>query len=369
MDYQTLNTCRSWNDYFLAELKKKGFEDDEKTWESETGTFKFVHFSPNLSSVIKNGAINVSGGGLMGAVYVTPLHSNGEVHNLGKYIHDVEFPQSLSRGEVECLVFEVSKDQYFHSQLKGKFNYIFESASYYSEHVEPYAENLLSEVLHRIGVLLDDGDDVFLREANMFFNDFSFLKHVYFESLNEYLYTRQNSKVALEYLKKGEVYARDIKNYLFEVSPKLKTHFSTTNFLTDSYVHEKVLKNEKFIIEDFDPGDFSAFLSSRIRFYLRQLLTHKESLLGRILLKTGEVKHRFEVEQNGLAKFQKEMQGVAVYQYDTIPKGEIGIAATDEVIAYRSNYDGGVVELKEQIDLTVDRTLISGEQSVLRIKS
>jgi len=82
MDYQTLNTNEAWNTFFLSELKKKGFNDNENFWQTDSGTYRFVHFSPKLTEILDTGSINISGGGLMATVYVTSIHSDGIIHNL-----------------------------------------------------------------------------------------------------------------------------------------------------------------------------------------------------------------------------------------------------------------------------------------------
>lgn len=92
MNYSKLTSRKDWNKYFLSELKSRGFDDSELSWKNSNSTFRFVHFSPNTKSILESGKINVSGGGLLGVVYVTPVHTDGRVHNLGQYIYDVEIP-------------------------------------------------------------------------------------------------------------------------------------------------------------------------------------------------------------------------------------------------------------------------------------
>lgn len=369
MAYQNLTSNEAWNRYFLNELKKNGFSDKKNIWETESGTFKFVHFSPNLPKILETGSINLSGGGLIGAIYVTPIRSDGRVHNLGKYIYENEFPQSLNDKRVECLVFEVSNKQYLQSLNEGKFNYIFKSSYYTQSETPPKYEDLYKHSLLEITKLLESGDDDFLLKADIFFQKFIFLKHVYFESLNEFLYTRQNSSISLRSLEEGEVYAENIKDYLFEVTPKLKTNFSTTHILTDSKKHIDNLKNKKNIIKNFDSNDFLNFLIHRIRFYLTELQNQPEALLGRLMLKMETGTCRQYIEQIGADRLREESNHISLYQYETIPKGEFGITSSDNVLIYKADYSNGAIKQNQQINLKINPSLTTNSQSILRVKS
>ncbi|MCA9365810.1 hypothetical protein KC723_02860, partial [Candidatus Kaiserbacteria bacterium] len=82
MDFKTLVTNTDWNEYFLNSLRSKGLKEDKEIWKTSSNTYRFIHFSPKISEIIKSGSINISGGGLMGVVYVTPIRADGSVHNL-----------------------------------------------------------------------------------------------------------------------------------------------------------------------------------------------------------------------------------------------------------------------------------------------
>ena len=195
------------------------------------------------------------------------------------------------------------------------------------------------------------------------------MKHVYFETLNEYLYIRQDSPESIEHLNTGELYAKNIKNYLFEVTPKLKTSFSTTHFITNSQTHIDNLRTQSTVIRDFDFDDFINFVNHRLRFYLTELQNKPDALLGRLLLKTEVNVSPRDIEQEGSKKLSKELSGIALYQYETIPKGEFGIAASAKVTVYKADYSNGVIKQKEKIDLKINPLLSNKNQSILRVKS
>lgn len=368
MNYSKLTSRKDWNKYFLSELKSRGFDDSELSWKNSNSTFRFVHFSPNTKSILESGKINVSGGGLLGVVYVTPVHTDGRVHNLGQYIYDVEIPQSSNTDKVECLVFEISEKQYQNSLIQGKINYIFESKYYTETKSTPDVLSIHSQALLEIDRLLSLEQDLFLKEAVTFFSKFPALKHVYFESLNEYLYIRQDSKASLDYAVNGEVYAEAIKNYLFESTPKLKTSFSTTHFITNTSVHLTNLRERNQIISDLNSDDFISFMCARITFYLNSLRSNPNAILGRLMLKNSPEDLRSDIEQTGLNCFMKDKEGVTLFQYDTIPKGEMGIAPNAETVVYKAMYSNGVVELDDVVDIEITPLLIPNDVSVLRVK-
>lgn len=368
MNYDELTSREDWNQYFLDELKSKGFDDSEISWKNSDNTFRFVHFSPNIKVILESGRINISGGGLFGVVYVTPVHSDGRVHNLGQYIFDVEIPQSSNTDKVECLVFEISEKQYQNSLIQGKINYIFESKYYVETKSTPDVLSLHSQALFDIDKLLSLKQDLFLEEIVTFFTKFPALKHIYFESLNEYLYIKQDSKVSLDYAEKGEVYAEAVKNYLFEVSPKLKKSFSTTHFVTDTTVHLVNLKEKNQIISSFDSNDFTLFMYTRIKFYLNSLRNKPDAILGRLMIKNSPEDLRDDIEQTGFSSVMRDKEGVTLFQYDTIPKGEMGIVPNAETIVYKAVYSKGVVELGSALDVEIMPFLIPNNQSVLRVK-
>lgn len=370
MKYESLVTTKDWNNYFLSELKQKGFTDANNIWRSNSSTYRFVHFSPNLRKILEDGSVNISGGGLMAAVYVTPMRADGKIHNLGQYIYEVEFLQSLNSKKVECLIFEISEEQYLKSQIGGKFNYIFKSSHYVQKNLSKSIIELHRQVLDEIDVLLNLDDTSLLQTMDAFFGSYTFLKHVYFETINEYLYIRQDSPEALAHLKKGEVYARNIKNYLFDLTPKLQTNFSTTHFITDTKIHVNNFESSSssVIIEKFDAEDFIDFLSTRIRFYLKRLLEQPDALLGRLLLKTETEVSKVDIQQKGADKLKGEVDGIVLYQYESIPKGEYGIASSNEVVVYRADYSNGIVEQKERIDVKINQSLTRNHQSILRVK-
>lgn len=368
MDYKTLVTNTDWNEYFLNSLRGKGLKENEEIWETPSKTYRFIHFSPKISEIIKSGSINISGGGLMGVVYVTPIRADGSVHNLGQYIYDVEFPQSLNSEPVECIVFELSKEQYNESLVGGKFNYILKSSHYAKSNVASSTTDLYENALSDIRQVLDVEDDSFLNKADSLFQKYTFMKHVYFEALNEYLYIRQDSPEAIEFLNKGELYARKIKDYLFDVTPKLKTSFSTTHFVTDSKIHSTNLQ-QRDIINNVDVDDLVSFLTQRVRFYLNELQTHPESVLGRLLLKTETGPSKTIIEQSGADSLREELGDIALFQYETIPKGELGITASENISVHKAKYSGGIVEQLESVKLDINPLLTNDNLSILRVKS
>ncbi|MCA9365892.1 hypothetical protein KC723_03270, partial [Candidatus Kaiserbacteria bacterium] len=163
-------------------------------------------------------------------------------------------------------------------------------------------------------------------------------------------------------------YARKIKDYLFDVTPKLKTSFSTTHFVTDSKIHSTNLQ-QRDIINNVDVYDLVYFLTQRVRFYLNELQTHPESVLGRLLLKTETGPSKNIIEQSGADSLREELGDIALFQYETIPKGEHGITASKNISVYKAKYSGGIVEQLESIKLDINPLLTNDNLSILRVKS
>ncbi len=370
MDYTLLETIDDWNKYFLDRLKSNGFKDSPDHWRTENGTYKFVHFSPNVDEIIRKGIINISGGGLIGVVYLTPIRADHSVHNLGEYIFTTEIPQSLNTKDVKCLVFELTEEQYFNSLHKGQFNYVFESDCFYDSSIEKGITEQASKALERMKILVDTDDKkLFLEECHDFFNDNFALKHIYFEAFNEYLYTRQDSKDSKRLALRGEIMAKHIKDYIFAVSPKIKTSFSTSHFISDSYQHIANLENNNLIFQRFNKEDFLDFMYYRLKFYFKELCKRDKSISGRILLKSSVKDDRQKIEQQGADFLHGRLKDVALYQYDTIPKGEVGLVPMQNTKAYFAEYTGNKIKLIKELEIKINGTITSGEQSVLRIKS
>lgn len=371
--YQVLKTEQDWQDYFLHELRLHGYHYVTEEWLTTEDTLRFLHLSPNLDEIIKTGEIYVSGGGLMGVVYVTPIRNTGEVHNLGKYIFTTELPQTDIQPPTDCFVFEISMDQYRRSVDAGSFNYVFESYRY-AEGADLSSQDVMvtSDALQKMTDLLVDLDrpldTITSRRLDDFFNNFSFLKHIYFEALNEYLYTRQNSPESRGLAVKGEVMAEFVKDYLFATVPTLKKSFSTTHFITDTLLHITYLEANNSIIDGFSRDDFLAFLSARISYYFQQIIERPSALIGRYLLKSRNSGERYDIETRAINALWREKGDVTLFQYNTIPKGELGFVPHTGTKAFRAKYDNGFVKDLEPVNIQITPRLIDSSGSVLRVK-
>jgi hypothetical protein len=371
--HQSLKTERDWQNYFLSELLVCGYHYHIEDWLTAGNALRFLHLSPNFDEIIRTGQIQVSGGGLMGVVYVTPIRNTGEVHNLGKYIFNTELPQTEIQTPTDCLVFETSKDQYCRSIDAGSFNYIFESYRYAEgTDLSIRDEMVISDALQKMTDLLADlgqpMETVVSKRLDDFFNEFSFLKHIYFETLNEYLYIRQNSPESRDLAAKGEVMAKFVKDYLFTTAPALKKSFSTTHFVTDTLVHIKNLETNQSIIAGFSRDDFLAFLGARISYYFQQIIERPAVLIGRYLLKSRNSEERYVIETRAIKALWQERREAALFQYNTIPKGEVGLVPHTGTKAFRATYDNGFVKDIEPVNVQITPRLIASSGSVLRVK-
>lgn len=373
MSYQSLTTEKDWQSYFLHELQVRGYHYVLEDWLTAEDALRFLHVTPNLDGIIKTGQIHVSGGGLMGVVYVTPVRNTGEVHNLGKYIFDTELPQTEVQDPTDCLVFEISRDQYHRSVDAGSFNYIFESYRY-AEGVDLTSQDVMvtSDALEKMANLLVDLDrplDIAVsKRLDEFFTEFSFLKHIYFEALNEYLYTRQNSLESRHLAEKGEVMATHIKDYLFTTVPTLKKSFSTTHFIIDTLLHIQNLETSNYIIDEFSRDDFLDFLSARIKYYFQHIIDQPAALIGRYLLKTKSVDERYAIETHAVSALWKERGEATLFQYNTIPKGELGLVPHPDIRVFHAKYDTGFVKDLESVNVQITPHLMNNAGSVLRVK-
>jgi hypothetical protein len=75
-----------------------------------------------------------------------------------------------------------------------------------------------------------------------------------------------------------------------------------------------------------------------------------------------------DIQQKGADKLKGEVGDIVLYQYESIPKGEYGVAASNEVVVYRADYSNGIVEQKERIDVKINQSLTRNHQSILRVK-
>ena len=205
-----------------------------------------------------------------------------------------------------------------------------------------------------------------------YFEDFSFMKHVFFEAINEYLYIKQDNDEALKFAKMGEVYAKNVKNYLFSVSPILKKKFSTEVFETNLRIHIDRLKKEgQKIIKHYDSEDFMQFMQARLFTYLSTMLNevNHESITGRFVLKNTSSEKRHTVEQCGAEKIWRKADNFSVLHYRAIPKGEWGIMpVSNNIKTYQGQYVDGFIQNIQPIKIKIESRILNNTESVLRIK-
>lgn len=375
--YKGLDSNKDWEKFFNSRLKINGYIFKSTDFIDISGKVRFVHFSPNVEKIIADGSIAVSGGGLFGVVYVTPLRKNGEVHNLGRYIIEKEIPQIRGKITEKCIIFEINKDDYLKSTKNGAINYIFDS-KVFCDCVTSF--NKKNPVLNQV-IVKTKGINSYLKKMSYnnkelwtfvehYFEKFPFMKHVFFESFIEYLYINQNTEKSRQYAACGELYASNIKDYIFEISPKLKSSFSTSKFETRLLFHINKLKNSNKIIQSFNDKDFVKFMRARLSFYFSQIIEMENSpILGRFILKSSNPKDQQKVEQCGAEKMWSKIHNCSALHYSSIPKGEWGIKPTvNNLKIYSGYYLNGVVEKLDQIPLKIRPEVLSNEEAVLRIK-
>lgn len=376
--YDNLNTYEDWKRFFNSRLKVNRFSFDPSDFIDDSGKVRFVHFSPNVDKIITSGSIFVSGGGLFGVVYVTPLRRDSKVHNLGRYIAEKEIPQSGGKISDHCLVFEIGKDDYLESIKNGEVNYVFDSEIFCDcAKILNDKHSMLNQAItetEEISDCLKRGrydDHQLWGLVQNYFEKFSFMKHVFFEALIEYLYINQDTEESHQYATNGELYASEIKDYIFEVSPELKSSFSTSRFETGLSVHiDKLGKSANKIIRSFDDEDFSKFMKARLSFYFSQMLKMgNRPIIGRFILKSSDSDSRQPIEQCGAEKIWNRTRNCSALHYSSVPKGEWGITpATGKIKVYSGNYSNGIVKGLTPISLEIETRILNNKEAVLRIK-
>lgn len=262
-----------------------------KTLQSNSKLF-FLHTTPNLGSIMEQGAIYPSGGCLIGGVYATPLFPESgkfRLHNLGKYIYEQEAPQAIylqkNGNRLECLIIEVSPPRDGHTNLIG-IDYtrmgrihmdIYRELEYLlslDERVKIY-NILMNRIKKSIGYLNLVHNTYFYNSGvntEEFFklflaaiNHLPILGYFYFEVVSEYLMLFQTSPAASRAKAEGEFYNVAYKDLMFNLFPKLLEGKALSIFAAKprdliAYIQRKNL------MDNFDKQVFLDYLAKRLIF-------------------------------------------------------------------------------------------------------
>jgi len=218
-------------------------------------TIYLAHTTFNLKDILDRGTLYASGGCLVGSIYCVPLtkDNNGlRLHNLGKYIREVEAPISSrnTKERLNTIIFEVKLPDNSRNNLigidylrLGKIHFsIYKELEYLLSSQERY--NLYKLVVNRarrsINFLSTCHNYYFYKDEinylsflNLFIktiDNLPILGYIYFEVIAEYLMLYQDNKLSQLYRSMGEFYNATYKDLMFGVNSSMSENFKLSSY-------------------------------------------------------------------------------------------------------------------------------------------
>lgn len=337
-----------------------------------------LHCTAHLPEIINSGYLYPSGGCLGASLYCVPLRSDGETHNLGKFIIENEMPNSLSKSdykekEVDLLAIKISPESFIHSNeesngldylLMGKLQLELYNQFKIESGVETQLFNEVEkEAVEQVKKSMDFlnfcaeykidrySDEHFIKLFEEACQNLSIMGYIYFEVLVEYVTLFQDDDFSTQLKQKGEINNYYYKQMVFDLVPEMYSGFKLVNFKpkVEDVVQYFIKKaKNKIIFNYFLEDHFLNFFKWRTAQYIRyKILDTKKiapnigfdvlskrnpSLLGHILHREIRVNKKLK----SCTDLYDEMRAVTIwkvwnksnvlYPYNSIvPKGEIGI--------------------------------------------
>ncbi|MBT9168892.1 MAG: hypothetical protein DDT19_02242 [Syntrophomonadaceae bacterium] len=217
-----------------------------------------AHITPNLHNILENNILFPSSGCLVGSIYCVPVRKEGEklfLHNLGKYIYQIETPRYLNKKLwdkigillIEIQIPEVSRNNLIgidylrlgdiHFNIYRELEYLLSSKERYL--LEEICTSRIRESLEYLSLCnkayyynqTQKVDPIkFFRTFHETIKNLPILGYFWFEILSEFIMLYQNNQLSKKYNKIGEFYSPSYKNLIFELCPKVSSNFTLKEF-------------------------------------------------------------------------------------------------------------------------------------------
>lgn len=395
-----------WREYLASNTPMGNLLETNSLFETIRGKkgLMILHLTPNMKEIKKSKKIYSSGGGLGACVYGVPLRNNQKLHNLASFIYEYELPIFLrsqqKKVNIDVLAIRIPNEDLNSINSIKKVNYL-DWGNYYLQaflctevrHNDVINLKMKTEIKNVQKYILPFQDLTFLRNMSpkeflLLFNEaisnFPTLRVPYFETVLEYLFLFQDSKMALQYKKVGEIYNPSVKKLIFDVNTRLQEKFSLNYFDTLLERLAKHIKKGGFV-QSFSEIRFYNFIrwrfSHNIRFHIMQrhllpltllsfdeILTHSPSLLGYILFRNFRNQLNLEENLSKLLWSQWKKDGTKILTYSNLPKGEIGIlpSVSKKTRIYSARIQNGTAVLEKELDIKIVERLINSEITIMR---
>ena len=367
-----------------------------------------AHTTYNLDSVLERGELYASGGCLVGSIYCVPLTKdrNGlRLHNLGKYIREIEAPLSSKKlkQKLDTIIFEIELSDNSRNNLigtdylrLGKIHFsIYKDLEYLLSSRERYdlykvivnrakrSIDFLSLCYYNYVYKTEIDNDYFLRLYIDTIDNLPILGYIYFEVVSEYLMLFQDNESANRLKKQGEFFNDSYKNLMFGINSSLLDNFKLNSYKpTFKMIVEYLIKNS--IFKELNANHFLEYLVKRLVFLCNlrllnfnstsidwhkmkwdfdNLVSVAEPLVGHLIhreLRTfGRYPHfYFYFDQNKALQIWNywNHMDVAIPFNGIIPKGEVGINPAYPDLKYRV-YDCTVTNINDSLYLNPTKEL------------
>ncbi len=346
-----------------------------------------IHVTTSLSEIEKNGYMYASGGCLGASIYVVPLNADGTLHNLTRFLLDVEVPRSLKaqnrrKEKIELIAIHIPQKVIRKSNLKESgFDYltlgtvqskIFRQMLDLNVFSEDDIKLIKREILEQINSSknlfqvstqhdqsVSDQDYFYLLDQSR--KAMPFLGYIYFETLIECICLLQDDNQAMESFDNGELLNSHFKTLVFDISPNLFKAFKLVNFSPDldtilNYLEKK--SGEGKIFNEFSREKFAYLFRNRICQNIRlktlggknlprkltfdSILENNPELIGHLFHKTVReipnlAQQHFLYEEIKAEVIWNEWnrKGVICPYNSIVPKGEMGINPRYPKLSYK----------------------------------
>jgi len=370
-----------------------------------------AHTTYNLDNILKKGELYASGGCLVGSIYCVPLTKEKKglrLHNLGKYIREIEAPRSskVTSQKLDTIIFEIELSDNSRNNLigtdylrLGRIHFsIYKDLEYLLSSKERYdlykvitnrakrSIDFLSLCHNNYIYKTDLDNDYFLNIYINTIDNLPILGYIYFEVVSEYIMLFQDNKLAEYYNKLGEFFNDSYKNLMFSIHSDLLDNFKLNSYKPPFKMLLDFLKRDN-IFKEVNTDHFLDYLVKRLIFLtnarllnldispigwhrmkwdFENLVKVSEPLVGHLIhreLRTfGRYPHfYFYFDQNKALQiwnYWNHMDIVVPFN-GIIPKGEVGINPAYPDLKYKAYScrilkDGNVIYLNPVKELNIN---------------
>lgn len=386
--------------------------------------FTLTHVTPSLHTIRSSGILYPSGGGCLGAsVYCVPLGPDGQLHNLTRFISEVQMPGNGVSPDI--LLFEFtppygSPERAVQGVDYLKFGQL--QADAFRAAMQGDAQEILAEVARIMHdqlvpaseflIMCQNPSDVAGTDMGVFeaafqqaFSSFPVLGYPYFETLSEYISLYQNDEHTKRLAERGEHNVWNYHELAFGLRPGFRTKFRLQTFNpTIEEISEAIrgMASDGKGILDFSEEHFREFMKARVAVQVRKLMgmdpqvfehpfltsgivstTRFEDFLNSYPDLAGHVIHRalrlkndwlpvlhdYETVRARLFWDYLKENGIMFFTNAIIPKGEVGFHPYNHPgfqVSRATLHPDGSVHREEHLELRVVDSLLPMGKSVLR---